>query len=60
MKQRKHKKMKQSKLVTKLLKAAFHHDDEAIAELRRIEFRKIAKRKAAGKLFTPKWTVVRM
>ena len=50
--------MKQRKLVQEMYKACFTHDAEAIAKLRKEEFAKILKRKAEGKPFTPKWTVI--
>ena len=52
--------MKQRKLVSKLYRACFDHDEKTIRELRMQEFRKIAKRRAEGKSFTTKWTLVRI
>jgi hypothetical protein len=52
--------MKQRKLLQEVYKACFDHDAEKLAELRKLEFRKILKRKAEGKPFTHKWTLVRV
>jgi len=52
--------MKQSKLVNKVYRACIDHDAEKQLELRRKEFAKIVKHKAAGKSFDGKWTLVRV
>ena len=50
--------MKQSKLVNKVYRACIDHDAEKQRELRKKEFAKIVKHRAAGKSFDTKWTLV--
>ncbi len=52
--------MKQRKLIQDVYKACFAHDTERLAQLRNTEFAKILKRRAEGKKFDAKWTVVRI
>jgi hypothetical protein len=52
--------MKQKQLLQEVYKACFDHDAEKLAELRRLEFQKIFKRRAEGKPFTTRWTIVRV
>ena len=49
--------MKQTKLIEKMYKASLSHNAKAIEKLRRLEFAKIAERKAKGKSFNAKWTL---
>jgi len=52
--------MKQRKLVSKLYRACIDHDEKTIRKLRMKQFQKIAKRRAEGKSFTTRWTLVRI
>jgi hypothetical protein len=49
--------MKQSKLLKEVYAASLSHNADRLKELRKLEFEKIAQRKAKGKPFTPKWTI---
>jgi len=52
--------MKQKKLIREIHKACCNHDDKKLAELRKKEFRKILKRRAEGKPFGIKWTLINL
>lgn len=52
--------MKQRKLLQEVYKACFDHDTKRLAQLKKEEFAKILKRKAEGKPFTAKWTLVQV
>lgn len=52
--------IKQDRLVKELYRACVEHDTKKIAELRKVEFEKILKRRESGKPFTRHWTLVRI
>lgn len=52
--------MKQRKLIHQVYRACTSQDTERLAQLRELEFAKILKRRAEGKAFDAKWTVVRI
>jgi hypothetical protein len=50
--------MKQSKLIIKVYQACLARDAKKQQKLRKKEFDKIIKHKAAGKSFDTKWTLI--
>lgn len=52
--------IKQDRLVRELYQASLDHDAKKIAELRKIEFQKILRRRESGKPFTTHWALVRI
>ena len=51
--------MKESKLIIELYRACVNHDREREAELNKLQYTKILKRKKKGKSFDPKWVIIR-
>ena len=51
--------MKQKKLVIEMYRACVNHDEEKQKKLYKEEFIKIFKRRALGKSFSSKWTIIR-
>jgi len=51
--------MKESTLIAELYKACLNHDRKREAELRKLQYAKILKRKKKGKTFDTKWTIIR-
>jgi hypothetical protein len=51
--------MKESKLIAELFLACVRHDREREAELNKLQYTKILKRKRKGKSFDAKWVIIR-
>lgn len=51
--------MKQKKLLMNLYQANINHDTSTAEDLYKKEFKKIFKRKAKGKSFSTRWTLIR-
>ena len=51
--------MKESKLIAELFRACVRHDREREAELNKLQYTKILKRKRKGKSFDAKWVIIR-
>ena len=50
--------MKESTLIAEMYKACLTHDHAREADLRKLQYSKILKRKAKGKKFDAKWTIL--
>ena len=50
--------MKESKLITEIYSACLNHDYAREADLRKLQYSKILKRKAKGKKFDAKWAIL--
>jgi hypothetical protein len=50
--------MKEKKLISEMYKACFNRDHAREAHLRKLQYSKILKRKAKGKKFDAKWTIL--